>query len=135
MEFYTLLEHHPGSFPFEDRILPLWEFNGDLIYGFVDGEEPRFIEYGYEWAKEDYTLMGGSYQEFMTHIFAEFWEDLACNQKRTSLTNELSDEAALLEFTHKDAFFSFLDRSMRGETPPFIILEDLTAEYIRKQIL
>ena len=55
------------AFPFNDRLVPLWETNGDSITAFVDTETPFVIRYYYEDPPDHYEVVGHSIMEAIEH--------------------------------------------------------------------
>lgn len=126
-EFYFLLESYPGTLPHEGKILPLWEFNGDVVYAYVnDIFEPKFIEFGYEWNKTDYITLGKNYETFLVRIFSEFWE--------AKPECSFEEEGKLLNFENREKFIAYLNNYYKGQSPPYMDLEEVTGVYIKQEL-
>jgi hypothetical protein len=53
--------------PFMDRLVPLWETNGDSITAYVDNEKPLVIRYYYEDPPEQFEVVAHSIMEAIEH--------------------------------------------------------------------
>ena len=56
-EFYEVLYEDPESMPFEGRIIPLWETNGECLTGYIE-QESIVIRYYFGQPKDDYKILG-----------------------------------------------------------------------------
>jgi len=69
------------AFPFNDRLVPLWETNGDSITAYVDTETPFVLRYYFEDPPGHYDVVGQSIME-------------AIEQKLAWLLNDTGDDPA-----------------------------------------
>ena len=99
-EFYTLTEHYPETIAFEPYLLPIWEKNGDVLYGFVNDGSNRFVEQFYELPADQSSVVATSYQQFLVSQFADFYS-FECSPEELA-SKPLAAEVDLLEFKHDD---------------------------------
>ena len=118
-EFYTIRDESPELLPFSSALLPLWEFNGDVLCAFIVDGSNRFIEYGYEWPIDDYETLATTYQDFLTIQFAGFYESFVDINGLLPDSANLDAEIQLLGFERDTELRSAIrdERERRPEMP------------------
>ena len=73
--FYDLIDEFPGNMPYENKLIPLWENNGDNITAYVDADSPFVIRYYYEDPEDSFETIGttinDAIQRLLTWLLVE----------------------------------------------------------------